>query len=114
MRKHQRGRLRQKGVVSGRGEPMALGRRRQREALGAGLGLGAGKTGRGRWRGAVALLGCYHASEPLGDRGEAVGGSREGVSSLLRQYADELGTAMLYTGCATLAEIAPSILHGSK
>ena len=41
----------------------------------------------------------------------AVGGGREGVSSLLTQYANELRTAMLYTGCASLKEITPSILH---
>jgi len=44
----------------------------------------------------------------------AVGGGREGVSLLLKQYAEELRTAMLYTGCATLAEITPSILYVSR
>jgi 4-hydroxymandelate oxidase len=44
----------------------------------------------------------------------AVGGGREGVSLLLNQYADDLRLAMLYTGCATLAEITPSILHVSR
>jgi hypothetical protein len=41
----------------------------------------------------------------------AVGGGWEGVSLLLSQYANELRTAMLYTGCASLKEITPSILH---
>jgi 4-hydroxymandelate oxidase len=44
----------------------------------------------------------------------AVGGGPEGVSLLLRQYAEQLRTAMLYTGCATLTEITPSILHMSR
>ena len=41
----------------------------------------------------------------------AVGGGQEGVTFLLNQYADQLRTAMLYTGCGSLAEISPSILH---
>ena len=44
----------------------------------------------------------------------AVGGGPEGVSLLLHQYAEQLRTAMLYTGCSTLAEITPSILHMSR
>lgn len=41
----------------------------------------------------------------------AVGGGREGVSLLLNQYADQMRTAMLYTGCRSLADITPSILY---
>jgi isopentenyl diphosphate isomerase/L-lactate dehydrogenase-like FMN-dependent dehydrogenase len=41
----------------------------------------------------------------------AVGGGQEGVSSLLKQYAEQLRTAMLYTGTGSLAEVTPSILH---
>jgi isopentenyl diphosphate isomerase/L-lactate dehydrogenase-like FMN-dependent dehydrogenase len=41
----------------------------------------------------------------------AVGGGREGVSLLLNQYADQLRTAMLYTGCRSLADVTPSILY---
>ena len=44
----------------------------------------------------------------------AVGGGQEGVRLLLNQYADQLHTAMLYTGCASLAEIKPSILRMPK
>ena len=40
----------------------------------------------------------------------AVGGGREGVSLLLNQYADQLRTAMLYTGCRSLQEIKPSVI----
>jgi isopentenyl diphosphate isomerase/L-lactate dehydrogenase-like FMN-dependent dehydrogenase len=40
----------------------------------------------------------------------AVGGGKEGVTLLLNQYADQLRTAMLYTGCGSLAAITPSIL----
>jgi isopentenyl diphosphate isomerase/L-lactate dehydrogenase-like FMN-dependent dehydrogenase len=44
----------------------------------------------------------------------AVGGGQEGVRLLLNQYADQLRTAMLYTGCASLAEIKASILRMPK
>jgi 4-hydroxymandelate oxidase len=44
----------------------------------------------------------------------AVGGGQEGVSLLLNQYAEQLRTAMLYTGCSSLAEITPSILGGKR
>ena len=37
----------------------------------------------------------------------AVGGGPEGVALLLGQYAEELRTAMLYTGCRSLGEIGP-------
>jgi isopentenyl diphosphate isomerase/L-lactate dehydrogenase-like FMN-dependent dehydrogenase len=42
----------------------------------------------------------------------AVGGGQEGVSSLLKQYSEQLRTAMLYSGSGSLAEITPSILRG--
>ncbi len=41
----------------------------------------------------------------------AVGGGREGVSLLLRQYADQLRTAMIYTGCHTLGDIDSAVLY---
>jgi isopentenyl diphosphate isomerase/L-lactate dehydrogenase-like FMN-dependent dehydrogenase len=41
----------------------------------------------------------------------AVGGGQEGVRLLLNQYAEQLHTAMIYTGCASLAEIKPCILR---
>jgi 4-hydroxymandelate oxidase len=41
----------------------------------------------------------------------AVGGGQEGVSLLLNQYAEQLRTAMLYTGCGSLAEITPAVLR---
>jgi len=44
----------------------------------------------------------------------AVGGGPEGVSLLLNQYAEQLRTAMLYTGCGSLAEITPSILRTER
>ncbi|MBI5967867.1 MAG: alpha-hydroxy-acid oxidizing protein [Deltaproteobacteria bacterium] len=46
-----------------------------------------------------------------GKAGAAVGGGQEGVSLLLNQYAEQLRTAMLYTGCRSLAEISPSVLR---
>jgi len=44
----------------------------------------------------------------------AVGGGKEGVTLLLNQFAEQLQTAMLYTGCGTLAEITPSVLRVPK
>ncbi len=41
----------------------------------------------------------------------AVGGGREGVGLLLTQYAEQLRTAMLYTGCHSLMEITPSAIR---
>lgn len=41
----------------------------------------------------------------------AVGGGREGVSLLLKEYADQLRTAMIYAGCRSLGEIDPSVLY---
>ena len=41
-----------------------------------------------------------------------VGGGSEGVAFLLNRYADELRTAMIYTGCRSLSEITPDILYG--
>jgi len=41
----------------------------------------------------------------------AVGGGQQGVSFLLNQYADQLRTAMLYTGCKSLTDITPAILR---
>ena len=41
----------------------------------------------------------------------AVGGGPEGVALLLNHYAEQLGTAMIYTGCSTLADIGPSVLR---
>lgn len=43
-----------------------------------------------------------------------VGGGPEGVALLLNQYADDLRTAMIYTGCKSLADISPDILYRSK
>ena len=39
----------------------------------------------------------------------AMGGGAEGVTALLDQYADQLRSAMILTGCASLAEIDESI-----
>ncbi len=44
----------------------------------------------------------------------AVGGGREGVSLLLREYAEQLRTAMLYGGCRTLGEITSSAVWREK
>jgi isopentenyl diphosphate isomerase/L-lactate dehydrogenase-like FMN-dependent dehydrogenase len=41
----------------------------------------------------------------------AVGGGPEGVALLLNHYAEQLVTAMIYTGCNTLADIGPSVLR---
>ena len=41
----------------------------------------------------------------------AVGGGREGVAFLLTRYAEQLRTAMMYTGCGSLAEISPSAIR---
>ena len=41
----------------------------------------------------------------------SVGGGKEGVALLLNQYAEELRTAMIYTGCKTLSDITDKILH---
>ena len=40
----------------------------------------------------------------------AVGGGAEGVATILNQYADQLRSAMILTGCASLGEIDESIL----
>jgi len=40
----------------------------------------------------------------------AMGGEAEGVTAVLNQYADQLRSAMILTGCASLAEIDESIL----
>jgi len=42
----------------------------------------------------------------------AVGGGTEGVATVLNQYADQLRSAMILTGCASLDEIDKSILLG--
>jgi isopentenyl diphosphate isomerase/L-lactate dehydrogenase-like FMN-dependent dehydrogenase len=44
----------------------------------------------------------------------SVGGGAEGVTLLLNQYADDLRTSMIYTGCKSLADITPDILYGHK
>jgi 4-hydroxymandelate oxidase len=41
----------------------------------------------------------------------AVGGGKEGVTLLLNQYADQLRTAMLYTGCRSLVDVTTSVLY---
>jgi len=43
-----------------------------------------------------------------------VGGGKEGVMLLLNQFADQLRIAMIYTGCKSLGDITPSILHGQR
>jgi isopentenyl diphosphate isomerase/L-lactate dehydrogenase-like FMN-dependent dehydrogenase len=40
----------------------------------------------------------------------AVGGGAEGVTVVLDQYADQLRSAMILTGCVSLDEIDESIL----
>jgi isopentenyl diphosphate isomerase/L-lactate dehydrogenase-like FMN-dependent dehydrogenase len=40
----------------------------------------------------------------------AMGGGTEGVAAVLNQYADQLCSAMILTGCASLDEIDESIL----
>lgn len=42
----------------------------------------------------------------------AVGGGKEAVAALLAQYADQLRSAMILTGCASLAEVDARILWG--
>ena len=44
----------------------------------------------------------------------AVGGGAEAVSFLLRQYADQLLSAMILTGCGDLSEITPDVLWTMK
>ncbi len=44
----------------------------------------------------------------------AVGGGKEGVALLLRQYAEGLKTAMLYAGCDSLTSIDSSVLYTPK
>ncbi len=44
----------------------------------------------------------------------AVRGGREGEALLLEQYAEQLRTAMIYAGCATLMEVSPAILYKEK
>ena len=44
----------------------------------------------------------------------SVGGGSEGVTLLLNQYADDLRTAMIYTGCKSLSDISSDILYRSK
>jgi isopentenyl diphosphate isomerase/L-lactate dehydrogenase-like FMN-dependent dehydrogenase len=44
----------------------------------------------------------------------AVGGGAESVSFLLRQYADQLLSAMILTGCGDLSEITPDVLWTMK
>ena len=44
----------------------------------------------------------------------AVGGGREAVAFLLKRYAEELRTAMMYAGCGSLAEISPSAVRGRR
>jgi len=41
----------------------------------------------------------------------SVGGGKEGVALLLNQFADDLRTAMIYTGCRSLSDITSKILH---
>ncbi|HSR11653.1 MAG TPA: alpha-hydroxy-acid oxidizing protein [Thermodesulfobacteriota bacterium] len=41
----------------------------------------------------------------------AVGGGKEGVALLLNQYADELRTAMVYSGSKSVSEVSASALH---
>lgn len=44
----------------------------------------------------------------------AVGGGKEGVAFLLRQFAEQLHTAMIYTGCKSLSSINSSILRSGR
>ncbi len=44
----------------------------------------------------------------------SVGGGPEGVTFLLNRYADDLRTAMIYTGCRSLSDITPDILYGKN
>ncbi len=44
----------------------------------------------------------------------SVGGGSEGVTLLLNQYANDLRTAMIYTGCKSLSDISSNILYRSK
>ena len=41
----------------------------------------------------------------------SVGGGTEGVTLLLNRYADELRTAMIYTGCKSLSDITSDVLY---
>jgi 4-hydroxymandelate oxidase len=40
----------------------------------------------------------------------AIGGGREAVTELLRKYTDELRSAMILTGCESLADIDDEVL----
>ncbi len=44
----------------------------------------------------------------------AVGGGSEGVSLLLREYAEGLRTAMIYGACRSLSEITPAVIWREK
>ncbi len=44
----------------------------------------------------------------------SVGGGAEGVALLLNHYADDLRTAMIYTGCRSLSDISPDVLYRSR
>jgi isopentenyl diphosphate isomerase/L-lactate dehydrogenase-like FMN-dependent dehydrogenase len=44
----------------------------------------------------------------------SVGGGPKGVTLLLNQYADDLRTAMIYTGCKSLSDITSDILYGKN
>lgn len=44
----------------------------------------------------------------------AVGGGKEAVAFLLSQYAAQLHTAMIYTGCKSLANVTSSILRSGR
>ena len=44
----------------------------------------------------------------------SVGGGNEGVTFLLNRYADDLRTAMIYTGCRSLSDITPDVLYGKN
>ena len=44
----------------------------------------------------------------------SVGGGSEGVTLLLNQYAEDLRTAMIYTGCKSLSDISSDILYRSE
>lgn len=44
----------------------------------------------------------------------AVGGGAEAVAWLMSQYADQLRSAMILTGCGSLSDISPDVLWGGE
>jgi hypothetical protein len=118
-RKNRRGILTQKAVVSWQGEPLELGRRLHHEACARGLSLARAQLvvadgapwiwnlAHDRWRGAVALLDFYHASQHLWDLGEAVVGSRDGSRAWVEKKLHQLRHGRQQQALRALAALKP-------